>query len=434
MSDVSDIWSPKRPLALGFGALVVLVIGLGGWSVLANISGAIVAAGMIEVEGNRQAVQHPEGGVVGAILVQDGDTVQAGDVVLRLEETLLRSELSIIEGQLFEILARDGRLEAERDGLPTITFAPELLARAAADPGVQELLDGQARLFTARTETLAGQEEQLRERIVQIDKQIEGTQAQIDSLSEQRDLIDLELTDQQTLLDRGLTQASRVLSLRRERARLGGELGDLISRTAQLRAQISETELEILRLGSSQREQAITTLRDLEYREIELRERRLSSIETLGRLEVRAPVSGVVYGRTINTLRAVVRPADVLMYIVPQDEPLVISARIETIHIDQISVGQEAALRLPAFDQRTTPELVGQVMKISADAFVDEATGQAFYTAELLPLPGEVEKLGSLQLLPGMPVEAYIKTGDRSPLTYLVKPMADYFNKAFRET
>ncbi|MEM8656632.1 MAG: HlyD family type I secretion periplasmic adaptor subunit, partial [Pseudomonadota bacterium] len=254
------------------------------------------------------------------------------------------------------------------------------------------------------------------------------------AMAEQQRLIEEELEGQKALLASGLTQQSRVLSLEREAARQQGVLGELQARVAQFRAQISETEIEILRLTDGLREEAITTLRDLEYREIELRERLLSTRETLDRLEVRAPATGIIYARAVNTPRAVVRPADVLMYVVPQGQPLVISSRIETIHVDQVNIGQTATLRLPAFDQRTTPELEGIVTKISPDAFTDETTGMSYYTAELLPLEGEIEKLGDLQLLPGMPVEAFIRTGDRTPLNYLIKPLSDYFTKAFRET
>ncbi len=432
-NDPSKAWSPRRPLAVGLFALAVLVLGVGGWSVLSQLSGAVVAMGMIEVEGNRQAVQHPEGGVVGEILVEDGDQVQAGDVVLRFDDTLLLSELAIVEGQLYEIMARKARLRAERDGDDAVDFAPELLAVAEIEPEVADQIAGQRQLFHARAETTTKQSSQLRERIVQIERQIDGTVAQIDSIDRQLELIGRELKDQQSLLDKGLTQASRVLALERESARLSGVRGELLAREAQLKAQQSETEIEILRLGSTLREDAISELRDLQYREIELRERRLSTKETLARLEVRAPVSGVVYSRQVNAVRQVVRPADVLMYIVPQEQPLVITAQIPTVHIDQIHVGQPATLHFSSFDRRT-PSLNGQVTKVSADAFTDENTGRTYYTAELLLSDGEVDRLQGLELLPGMPAEAFIKTGERTPLNYLMKPLTDYFNRAFRET
>ncbi len=434
MSVKTGNWSVRRPLLIGFVALFVLVFGLGAWSALTNISGAVVGSGMIIVEGNRQPVQHPEGGTVGEILVREGTRVEAGDLLVRLDGAQMRSELAIVESQLFEIMARRGRLTAERDGADSVVFDQELVALAASGNAVKDLVEGQARLFEARRDSLAREREQLRERKTQIGNQVIGATAQLEALQEQLSLIQQELDDQQTLLDRGLTQASRVLSLQRERARLGGQVGELMAQTAGLRAQITEIEIEILKLTTNLREQAISELRDIQYREIELKERRLAMRETLSRLDVRAPVQGTVYDRQVNTLGAVIRPADVIMYIVPEGIPLVISTRIASINVDEVRVGQEAALRFSAFDQRTTPEIYGVVSKVSADAFIDEQTGFTYYEAEILPKEGEIERLGGVTLVPGMPVDSFIKTADRTPLNYLVKPLADYFNKAFRET
>jgi len=427
-------WRSTKQLVIGFIALFCLVVGLGGWAAMANIAGAIVSSGMIEVEANRQVVQHPEGGVVGEILADDGDVVEAGAVLVRFDDTLLRSELAIVEGQLFELMARRGRLEAERDDFEGIAFPDELEGMASeAGIDVQNLKAGQLRLFAARRDSLKKEAEQLAERKIQIERQIEGSESQLSALERQSELLSQELADQTDLLNKGLAQASRVLALQREEARLLGQVGELTAAVAESRGRIAETEIEILKLKSSLREEAITTLRDLEYSEIELKERRLSTLETLSRMEVRAPSSGVVYGTTIYALRSVVRPAEPLMYIVPQDSPFVISARIEPIHIDQVHQGQEAKLVFSAFNARTTPELEGVVTKVSADVFTDEVTGQVYYAAEILPIEGELVKLEGQELLPGMPVESFIRTTDRTPLAYLTKPLMDYFNRAFRE-
>ncbi len=427
-------WKSTRQLVIGFIALISLVVGLGGWAAMANIAGAIVASGMIEVEANRQVVQHPEGGVVGEILADDGDLVAGGDVLVRFDDTLLRSELSIIEGQLFELMARRGRLEAERDGFEGIAFPDELETLAPeTDIDIQNLKAGQLRLFAARRDSLTKEAEQLKERKVQIERQIEGTEAQLEALVTQNDLLAEELEDQTDLLNKGLAQASRVLALQREEARLRGQVGELTAAVAESRGRIAETEIEILKLQSSLREEAITTLRDLEYNEIELKQRRLSTLETLSRMEVRAPAGGIVYDTAIHALRSVVRPAEPLMYIVPSDSPFVIASRIEPIHIDQVHQGQVAKLVFSAFNSRTTPELEGVVTKVSADVLTDEATGQVYYQAEILPKEGEMEKLAGLELVPGMPVESFIRTTDRTPLAYLTKPLMDYFNRAFRE-
>ncbi|MFQ5623630.1 MAG: HlyD family type I secretion periplasmic adaptor subunit, partial [Paracoccaceae bacterium] len=369
MSDIPPIkkWKTGRLLLTGFLALVVLVAGLGGWSAVARISGAVVASGMIEVEGSRQVVQHPDGGVVGEINVEDGDFVQAGDVLLRLDGTLLKTGLAITEGQLFETIARRGRLQAERDGSDHVTFDDEIALRARTDPKVAELVDGQVRLFDARRVSLQSEASRLAERRDQFRKQIEGINAQIAATERQLELIKVELKDAQALLAKGLIQASRVTNLQREEARLLGAQGELTASVARNNGQIAEIDIQILRLTSDRREQAITALRDLEFKEIELRQKRASALETLSRLDVRAPVSGLIYGMKVHALRSVVRAAEPLMYVVPQDTPLVINSRIPAIHIDQVHVGQQAGLRFPTFDMRTTPEILGSVTKVSAD-------------------------------------------------------------------
>jgi HlyD family type I secretion membrane fusion protein len=427
-----DTWRAWIPLSIGFAALVVLVGVLGVWGVTARISGAVIASGMIQVENNRQVVQHPQGGVVGEILAKDGDSVAAGDVVMRLDDNLLRSELAIVEGQLFEIKARQARLVAERDDLASIEVPQALIDAALEAPEVDMMIDGQRSLFFARKESMRREADQIAEQIAQAHNQIEGTEAQLAALVTQQDLITTELEDAQSLLAKGLAQASRVSSLQREQARLLGEIGNLQATVAQLRGQIAALDIQKLKLATIRREEANTTLSDLQYREIELAERRLSLRETLSRMEIRSPVSGLVYDSQIFALQAVVSPAAPIMYVIPQDQPLVVSARIDSINIDQVQIGQEASLRFVAFEQRTTPELFGQVSRISADVFTDEVTGQSFYRAELLPNENELEKLNGQKLLPGMPVEAFIRTAERSPISYLAKPLTDYFNKAFR--
>lgn len=428
-------FSARGPIVFGVIGLVILVGGFGTWAVMSQIAGAVVAGGRIEVDRNRQIVQHLDGGVVSEIQVDEGDTVSEGQVLIRLDSNLLNSQLLIIEGQLFELMARRGRLEAERDGNDTITFEGELLEVATHRPEVAELIDGQERLFRARQESIAKETEQLEKRRGQIGNQIEGIIAQQKSRQSQLKLIEEELVSQRSLLDKGLAQAARVLSLERTKADLEGSLGELIAAQAQQEGRITEIDIEILKLGTRQREEAITRLRDLQYRELELAEQRRSLQEQLLRLDIKAPVSGIVYGLQVHTPRSVIRPAEPVLFLVPQDRPLVIAARVETIHIDQIHVGQPVMLRFSALDQRQTPELVGTVKQISADAFVDEASQVSYYRAEIELNEGEVEKLpeGAV-LIPGMPVEAFIRTADQSPIYYLVKPLADYFTKAFRET
>lgn len=423
----------RRPLVLGFLAIAILIGVLGVWSVQARIAGAVIASGLIQLENNRQVIQHPQGGVVGELLARDGDTVQAGDVVLRLDDTLLRSELAIITNQLNEIRARKGRLIAERDDAPEVLFGERLLNTARSNPEVANLVAGQANLFEARRTSLAQEENQIDEQIAQTRNQIDGVEAQLVANEAQSGLVASELADAQSLLDRGLAQASRVTALQREEARLFGEIGQFRAGIAQLEGAIAGLEIQKLRQRGLRREEAITQLRDLSVQEIELAAREISTRDQLSKMEVRTPVSGVIYGSRVFATQSVVTPADPMMYVIPQDQPLIVSARVEAIHIDQVYEGQEAALRFVAFDQRTTPEILGTVSRLSADAFVDEVTGISFYQAELLPKADELAKLEGQTLLPGMPVEAFIKTAERSPLSYLVNPLMVYFSRALRE-
>ncbi len=427
-------WSAKGPLTAGFLAVALLVFGFGFWASFTSISGAVVAGGRVEVEQNRQIVQHPDGGVVAQINVKDGDRVAAGDALIVLDGELLGSEYAIVEGQFFEILARRGRLEAERDDAEQIRFPEELVASAESNRDHADLIEGQRRLFLARKETLQKSLEQLAKRREQTLAQISGTDAQIAALSRQSELIARELTDQRDLFARGLAQVSRVLSLEREAARLEGQAGELHGARAQAEGRVTEIDLERLRLTSQRREDAETELRDIGYRALELAERRRALGGQIERLEIRAPVSGIVYAMAVTTPRAVIRPAEPVLYLVPQDRPLVIGAQISPINIDEVHIGQPVVLRFSAFDARTTPEVSGQIARISADALTDEATGAAYFRAEVTVDEGELGKLGEVSLLPGMPAEVYIKTGERSPMAYLLKPFIDYFNRAFRES
>ncbi len=424
-------YSAKMPLTIGFAALVLLVGGLGVWSVRTQIAGAIIANGMIVVENNRQVVQHAEGGIVGRIAARDGDRVNAGDLLIELDDSLLRSELAVAELQLIELRARRARLEAERDEAGAIKFPADLLALESE--AARDQIEGQRVLFAARKETFEKEQSQIGERILQTGNQIEGAEAQLSALATQEELTREELAVQEDALERGLTQSARVSQLRREAARLAGEIGQLRSDIARFRGEIAGFEIEAVRLQNRRREAAISELRDIQFRELELTEQRTSLLKRLDRLDIRAPVGGVVYGTTVFAQNAVIRAAEPLMYVIPQDQPLIVSARVEAIHIDQVHVGQTATLRFSAFNQRLTPEVRGTVVFVSADVLQDEVTGITYYRVDLVPLSEELPKLEDQELLPGMPVEAYLRTNDRTPLSYLTKPLTDYFGRAFRE-
>jgi HlyD family secretion protein len=419
---------------VGSVTAAILVLGFGVWSVASEIAGAVVASGQIEVSQNRQVVQHPDGGVVAEIAVKEAQPVKAGDLLIRLDGALVKSELAIVEGQLFEVMARSARLEAERNDAPAPEFSGELAELAQTRPEVADLIEGQRSLFTARRESVLKQSEQLQKRAAQIASQIEGVDAQVAALSQQLDLIEQELTDQRTLLEKGLAQSSRVLALEREASRLQGSVGELQASRAQAEGRATEVELEVLRLAAVRREEANTQLRDIGARVLELAERRRSLTEQIARLEIRAPVSGTVLGLAVSTPQSVIRPAEPLLYLIPQDRPLIITAQVQTIDVDQVFVGQKVRLMFPAFSARTTPELNGHVVTVSADVLVDERAQMAYYKAEIALDSGEIDRLEGLTLIPGMPVETFIQTGARSPMAYLLKPFTDYFAAAFRES
>ena len=425
--------SSRGPLLMGWIALVLLFGGFGSWAVTAQIAGAVIATGQVEVEQQKQIVQHPDGGVVEQILVREGQQVRAGDTLIRLDGDLLRTEVAIVEAQYYEMLARRGRLEAERDERTQVVFPAALADIAKTDPSLSAMMVGQTRLFHTRTAALHQSLDQLRAQTSQIEAQIIGIIAQHDALKTQRDLVATELGAQRSLLQKGLAQAPRVMTLERESASINGQIGEIMARMAQAETRKTEIRLSLLQKKTDRREQAELELRDLGYRELELAERRMSLRRQLLQLDIAAPVAGIVHQLTITTPRAVVRPAEPLLYIVPQDRPLLIGARIASINIDEVHFDQQVKLRFAAFNSRTTPEIEGRISRVSADTLIDDITRSAYYRAEVTISADERDRLGTRALMPGMPVEVYIQTEQRSPAEYLLKPFTDYFVRAFRE-
>lgn len=432
MSKSPDFANSRLLLAAGFGAITLLVGGMGAWSVGAKINGAVVSRGVVKVESERQVIQHPDGGVVGEILAHNGDQVHAGDVLLRLDGTFLRSELAIVQAQLLEIAVRKARLAAERDDLAKVDFTvlPDF---PMLDPEqVAQQREGQSNLFAARQATMAKKINQLREQQQQIEKQIEGVEAQRVSLMEQLDLVSQELEDKQSLYERKLMEASRVLATQREHAKLTGEIGRLNSVIAEARVRISSLEIEVVGLSEDRREAAITQLRDLQYNEISLVERETTLREKLARLDVRAPVDGVVFGSQVFALQSVIQPAQPMMFLVPSDQPLYVSVRVDPTSIDQVYSGQQVSLQFSTFNRRTTPAIPAEVLRVSPDVQTDEANRETYYEATVEPDPEALAALPEVKLMPGMPVEAFLKTDARTPLSYLTQPLTIYFNRAFR--
>lgn len=426
-------WSARLPLVVGFGAILLLLGTLGAWSIGTEIAGAVVAPGQVRVESQRQVVQHPDGGVVGEILVRDGDLVAEGETLIRLDDTFLKSELVVIERQLLELFARRARLEAEQSGAEAPDFSNPPEATLVDPDWAEGQIEGQRDLFEARVESRAKEVARLREQAGQIEDQIEGMDAQLAALARQRELIGREEEDLGTLLERGLVQQGRVLELQREAARLEGQIGQLQASRAEARGRIAGIEIEILRLGDARREEAISRLRDLRYSEIDLEARRIRLYEQLARLDLRAPMEGRVFGSRVFARQSVVQPAEPVMYIVPDGQPMEVVARIDPIDVDEVFVGQPVSLRFSTFDQRSTPDIAGEVARVSADTVVDEVTGASFYEAVILPDAEELAALEDVAMIPGLPVEAFIRTGERTPLSYLTSPLTSYFARAFRD-
>ncbi|MEP3332153.1 HlyD family type I secretion periplasmic adaptor subunit [Sedimentitalea sp.] len=429
----SSTWSAGLPITVGIVAMILLVGGLGLWSVQTNLASAVVSSGTVQVESKSQVVQHPEGGVVSEILVRDGDVVQPGDVLIRLEGVRQRSELTVVEGQLREIAVRQARISAERINSDIVTFGDDLLKVARSDPKVQRQIDDEHALFMARREALKQRTELLHEQNAQIENRIAGIEAQLDALAEQTTIVDEQLEGKLQLLSQKLIQSSPVLDLQRERSSIQGQIGRLEAEIAELRGQAASNAISLLQLQTNRQEEAVTSLRDLQFSEIELTERALRLQDILSRLEVRAPIEGIVYNSQVSALQSVVQPAQEIMYIVPQNEPLIVAARVNSIDIDEVSVGQDVSLRFSAFDQRNRPPTGGRVTNISADVVTDEVTGLPYYGVEIEPEDGELTALSDEILLPGMPVEAFIKTGDQTAFSYLVEPLKMFFSRAFRE-
>ena len=429
-------WTARRYLYPGLAITLALFLGVGVWSAYAQIAGAVIASAELRVQNKRQTVQHLEGGVVEEIMVRDGEFVNAGDILMRLDSTSVAANLEIVESQLDELMARRTRLEAESLEGAEISPSEEVIERAERRPQAKRMLEGQMSLFDARRETLQQQLNQLDGRVDQTRDEIKGGEAQISALDRQLELIREELQSNRALLKRGLIEKSRVTALEREEARLDGQRGALVSQIAQSKGRISEVEIRMLELRSTRREEAITQLRDMTAQIAELSERRTSLAQSLSRMEIRAPDNGIVLDMTVNTVGGVVSPAEPLLYLVPTEAPLVVEARIETFARDEVYTDQPATVLFPGFNQRTTPELIGKVGKVGADRLEDQRTGMPYYVVEIEVPEAEWKRLRDAigtELAPGMPAEAHIQTGERSAASYFLKPLMDNFRRAWIE-
>jgi HlyD family secretion protein len=424
--------SIRRTLLFGGVLVLALCVGLGGWAATTQISGAVVAAGSLVVDSNVKKVQHAAGGIVGAILARDGERVRAGDVLVRLDDTITRAGLQIVARSLDELTARKARLEAERDGAEEIAF-PEDWAGREEEPAIAQLLAGERNLFGLRRAARAGQKMQLTQRIEKMNDEIAGQAAQEAAKRREIELITRELAGVQTLWKKKLTSINRVTLLEREAARIEGERAQLSAAIAQAQARIAETELQIIQIDRDLGSEVGKELREIEGKIGELKERRVAAEDQLKRIDIRAPQDGVVHQSAVHTVGGVVSPGEPIMLIVPEADNLIAEVRVAPEQIDQVRLGQPVVLRFPSLNQRTTPEIGGAVARVSADTSTDQRTGLSFYTVRIAMSPEEVAKLGAVTLLSGMPAEALVQTQSRTVLSYLVKPLQDQFARALRE-
>jgi HlyD family secretion protein len=424
--------SIRLHLIIGLAIVVVLAGGLGGWASTAEISGALIAPGSIVVESNVKKVQHPTGGVVGEVLAHDGDLVKAGDVVVRLDDTVTKASLAIVVKTLDGLMARGARLQAEQQGLDTITYPKALLDRAG-DPEVKNIIASESKLFEVRTNGRVGQRAQLHERITQLNEEIAGLVAQEKAKDQEIALVEKELVGVRDLYDKHLVQMSRLTTLERDAARLNGERAQYIASRAQAKGKITETELQIIQVDKDMVSDVSKDLRETTDKIGEFVERKVTAEDQLRRTDIRAPQNGMVLQSTVHTVGGVITAGDAIMMIVPQSDDLQVEAKVNPQDIDKLQIGQKTLLRLSAFNQRTTPELNGVVSRVSPDVTVDQRTGQSYYTIRVSMPAQEIARLGDVKLIPGMPVEAFVQTGDRTMLSYLIKPLSDQLMRAFRE-
>jgi HlyD family secretion protein len=425
--------SIRRHIVAGIALIVVLNCGVGGWAATTDLAGALISPGMIVSASYAKKVQHPTGGVVNEILVKNDTLVKTGDLLIRLDDTVLRANLAIVTKGLDQMRGRKARLQAERDHSDQVEFPAELTARMA-EADVAEIIRAETRLFDIRKAARDGQRRQLGERIGQLEEQINGLAAQQTAKDQEGELIGKEADAARRLWEQKLVEFNRINTLDRDLVRTRGEHAELSSSISSERAKISEIRLQIIQIDEDLASEVAGELREIDGKIGELEERQIAEEDQLKRIDIRAPQDGYVHELAVHTIGGVVAPGDVLMQIVPVDDLLAVEARVKPQDIDQMHLDQGAMLRFTAFSQRTTPEIKGVVSSISPDISTDTRTGATYYSVRIGIADEEIARLGSVAIVPGMPVEAFIQTGERSAASYLIKPFYDQMMRAFRES
>jgi HlyD family secretion protein len=430
---IKTVRGMQRNLLAALGVVLLLGGTAAAWSVYVPLDGAVVAPGIVVVESNLRKVQHPSGGVVGALNVREGQRVEAGEVVVRLEDTITRAQLRIVLGELVALRARLARLRAERDASGAPVFPDDLLVQADREPDIAQVLEGERVLFMGRAGARRGQRQQLEEQIKQLRDQISGLDNQRDALIKQLLVANEELGVLTGLYEQGLTHKPRITALQREVLGKEGKVAEIKARIAQSLGKIAEIELQIVQLGRDHVNEVAKEIREVETKTAELGERRTAAEDQLKRVDIRAPISGIVHQLNVHTIGGVISASEPIMLVIPAADMLIVEARINPADIDQLHLGQQTRIRFSAFNRRTTPELSGVVFRIAGDLTKEQPTGVGYYTAGIRIEPEELAKLRGLKLLPGMPAEAYIKTGERTLASYLLKPLLDQMQRALKE-
>jgi HlyD family secretion protein len=416
----------------GLAVLAFLVFGVFGWMAFAPLSGAAIATGSVVVKAKPQLVQHLDGGIIKAIHVRNGDLVRKGDTVAQLDETTLTANLEIYRNRLRELVAKKSRLDTERDDKPDIAYDDSLLNSLGITAEAQHR-DGQHKLFLARRSTRLGQTDQLREKIAQFNSQITGIKGLISSKTGQLELVEKELEGIKFLYGQGVVTQARLIAQERTRADLIGQLAEHNAELGRVQNSIREAEVSIGQVDRQFKESILTDLRDAVSQTDDLVQQIKATMRQLERVEIKAPVNGIVHEMMVNTVGGTIPPNATLMQIISTDEGLDVEVSVETQAIDQVVTGAEASLRFSALNQRTTPEINGTVDRISPTSVVDEKSGMAFYRVGITVTANEMKRLGNVRLIPGMPVEAFIRTEARTTFSYLLKPLTDNFQRAMRE-
>ncbi|MBX5092873.1 HlyD family type I secretion periplasmic adaptor subunit [Rhizobium lentis] len=424
--------SLNRHVALVGALSIALVCGIGGWAATTELSSAVIGEGVVVVDGDVKKIQHLTGGIVSELLVSENQHVSAGQVLIRLDGTATRAQLSIVESTLAQLYARRARLKAERIGAASFEVE-ENLSDLTSSTAAQQLLDGERKLFDSRRSALVGMKSQLASRKDQLGEQIKGLVVQINATGDSLGLIEQELEAVDVLYKKGLVTLQRLNTLKRARADLQGNSGKEIAAKAEAEGKAIEIDRQSIQLDEDRRSEIAKDLTDVEAQIAENEERRGTALDQLRRLDITAPLSGRVHELSVHTVNGVIEAGQTLGLVVPENDDLTVEAKVATRDIDQVHVGQSVDVRFSAFDQRTTPDVQAVITSIAPDIVKDERTGISYYPLRVKPEAQSIAKLKSIKLYPGMPAEVFIKIGDRTVISYLTKPLTDQMQHVFRE-